>query len=220
MLYPMFANLKGKQVLIVGGGKVATRKLKGLIATGAVLSVISPTITGEMRELINTYSIDWHERVYRKDDLTEAHLIIAATNDRHVHKMILSEARDWQWVNIADAAEQGNVQLPAQVKRGKLTLAISTEGASPELAKKIKEDLSGQYGTSYESYLDFLLSCRDRLKKVTLNETEKRRVLRRLLDTDFQDEARQQAVLSDFSSFIEETSKESLTRLLSRLKVQ
>ncbi|HET6872381.1 MAG TPA: NAD(P)-binding protein, partial [Sporolactobacillaceae bacterium] len=198
MLYPIFVNLKGKQVLIVGGGKIATRKLKGLIATEAALSVISPTITEEMRELIMSYSIEWHERAYRKGDLTEAHLIIAATNDRWVNRLILSEAKDWQWVNIADAAEQGNVQLPAHVSRGKLTLAISTEGASPELAKKIKKDLSGQYGASYESYLDFLYNCRERIKNVTLNETEKRLILRRLLDTDFQDEARQQAVLGDF----------------------
>jgi precorrin-2 dehydrogenase/sirohydrochlorin ferrochelatase len=220
MLYPMFVNLEGKSVLIIGGGKIATRKLKGLITTGAALTVISPTITREMRELIMTYSIDWQERVYRKGDLTEAHLIIAATNDRRVHQLILSEVRDWQWVNIADAAELGNVQLPAHVKRGKLTLAISTEGASPELAKKIKKDLSERYGASYESYLDFLLNCREQIKKVTINEAEKRRILRRLLDTDFQDEARQQAVLNDFSSFIEEVIKESPTHLLSRLKVQ
>lgn len=201
-LYPMFVNLKGKKVVIIGGGPVATRKLKGLMETEASLTVVSPTVTDDMREWFLKHPIQWLERDYREGDLGGAHLVVAATNDKRVNQQILSEAKEWQWVNMADGADQGHFQIPAQVKRGRLTLAISTDGASPELSKKIKKDLSSHYGKDYEYYLEFLAQCRDLVKPLPLTEAEKRLVLGRLLDPIFQVHPKQLEVLGDFPKFV------------------
>jgi precorrin-2 dehydrogenase / sirohydrochlorin ferrochelatase len=209
MLYPMFVNLMGKKVVVIGGGPVATRKLKGLVETGAIISVVSPTVTNEMEKLILSNPIDWLERVYQEGDLTEAHLVVVATNDNRVNQRILDDIRDWQWVNMAEEADLGNFQIPAQVKSGKLTIAISTEGASPELSKKIRKELSSHYGKDYEHYLEFLLQCRSQVKNLLINNPEKGLILGKLLDPVFHNPAEQQKVLSEFSAFVKRCLEES-----------
>ncbi|HSU79697.1 MAG TPA: NAD(P)-dependent oxidoreductase [Candidatus Angelobacter sp.] len=204
MLYPMFVNLIGKKVVIIGGGPIATRKLKGLIETKASITVISPTLSEEMRNLVLNHPIDWLERVYQDGDLEGSHLIVVATPDKQANQRILNQVKDWQWINRADGADQGNFQIPAQVNRGKLTIAVSTEGASPELSKQIKTDLSNQYGKAYESYLDFLFQCRERVKAMQLSEGEKRFILGLLLEPDLLDPIKQQEVLNEFSMFVKE----------------
>ena len=139
MRYPLFLELTGQPATVIGGGPVATRKTRSLLAAGACVTVITPVATPALRRL---KKIRWLRRRYQAGDLRGARLVVAATDDLIVNQRVCAEAhRRRQLVNCAAPPAAGNFIVPALVRHGALTIAISTGGASPAKAKAFRVKL-------------------------------------------------------------------------------
>ena len=140
--YPVFLDLAGKPVLVVGAGKVALRKTKGLLEAGASVTVVAPRAEPEFAQL----AVTMRSRRFRVSDVEGAALAFAATDDRRVnHRVAEAAGRRGIPVNVADAPGECAFLVPARITRGNLQIAISTGGESPRLAaalrRKIEENL-------------------------------------------------------------------------------
>jgi precorrin-2 dehydrogenase/sirohydrochlorin ferrochelatase len=162
--YPIFAVIEDKPCLVVGGGAVGERKVADLMAAGARVTVVSRTLTPELAALAERGEIR-----YLSEDFTEAQvegmaLVMAATDDPEVNAAVSAAAQARAiWVNVADEPQHCTFIVPAQVRRGDLTLAISTGGASPALASQLRQELQQHFGPEYGPYLDLLQRVRTRL---------------------------------------------------------
>lgn len=184
MHYPVMLNLQGKKVVVIGGGKVATRKVKGMIECGAKIIIISPDVTDEIRRLVDFKKVTWKKKRFEREDIDDAFMIIAATNDSLLHERILQETKRHQLVNVVDNPTKGNVIIPASFHRGKLTVSISTNGAYPGLSKKLKDELSEHFDDRYEEYLAFLERCRNEVLQTILDRKERQEILTKLLNAN------------------------------------
>ena len=141
--YPVYLNLTGKKCLVFGGGPIAEDKIAKLQSTGAQVTIVSPTVTPNLQAWVHRGDFQWQPREYQAGDMEGAFLSIAATNDRQVNHEIFQEAeRLGVLINVVDDPEQCTFIAPAVVRRGQVTLAISTGGASPALARKLREALT------------------------------------------------------------------------------
>lgn len=161
MLYPVNMQVTGKLCLVIGGGHVALRKVSGLLACGAKVRVISPLVTDNLKEMAKTGSIELKERGYQRGDLAGAFLVFAATDNLEVQERVAAEATaQGTPLNIVDDPERCDFQVPAQVRRGKLLLTVSTGGASPALSKMIRQQLEGQFDDAYDTVARLLAAIR------------------------------------------------------------
>ncbi len=140
-MLPLHINMSGKPVVIAGGGRIAARRLKAVAGEGASVTVISPDVSADMLELIEKHGVCWKRKKAEPEDVKGAFLIILATDDCEANKRIARSAGEGQLVNVASEAELGNVYVPKIVKKGNITISVSTNGASPshtiELAGRI-----------------------------------------------------------------------------------
>ncbi|MDR7238405.1 precorrin-2 dehydrogenase/sirohydrochlorin ferrochelatase family protein [Neobacillus drentensis] len=204
--YPVTLRLVGKKVVIVGGGKVAERKVKGLLDTGAEVVVISPEATDEIQGLHREGGIVWRQRLVDPSDMADALMIFATTNNPQLNQSIKKMAEAHQLVTIADDPGGSNFHVPAHFKRGQLSIAVSTGGASPTLASKIREQLEDQFDDSYESYLEFLSSKRKWILKEVEDASLKRNLLKTIVSSDFLTSANRE---DDFIRLYEALLKEA-----------
>ena len=142
--YPItLTNLRGALAVVVGGGAVGGRKLRGLLAVGAALRLISPAATPELRALADSGTITWHARPYQPGDLAGARLVFAATNQRAVNAQIADDAAALGILcNVADDPRAGDFHLPAVHREPGLLVAVSTAGASPARAKRLRDQIA------------------------------------------------------------------------------
>jgi precorrin-2 dehydrogenase/sirohydrochlorin ferrochelatase len=159
--YPAFINLKNKRCLVIGGGKVAERKVMSLIKTGANVTVISPELTSRLQKQKDKNIIRHIKRKYRKGDATGFFLIIAATDDEAVNKQVSEDAACL--INVVDRPDMANFIVPSLVQRGPLTIAVSTSGASPAMAKALRKELELMYGKDFGFYLSFMTGFRKKV---------------------------------------------------------
>ena len=149
-LYIACLRLSGRQCLVVGGGEVALEKVEGLLACDGAVTVVAPDACDEIRALAGDGSIRWERRAYEPGDLEGRFLAIAATNDTDANIAVYDEAeRRAMLVNVVDVPPLCNFILPAIVRTGPLAIAISTAGASPALAKRMKREIAEAYGEPY-----------------------------------------------------------------------
>ena len=147
--HPIFLDLSGQPVVVVGGGAVAERKIETLIAASARISVVSPEVTPAIAAWGADGRLSIALRPYRRGDLAGVRLAYAATSDMAVNQAIRDEARaEGVWLNAVDRPALCDFISPATVRRGDLTLAVSTNGRAPALAKQIRQDLEHAYGQS------------------------------------------------------------------------
>lgn len=158
--FPIHLNIEYKTVVIVGGGHVATQKVASLLPAKANVVIVSPTLHETLVPLAESGQITWREKAFEPRDLDDASLIIAATNERAVNDAVQEAAQHWQLLNRADAQGTSDFITPATVRRGPLVVTVSTSGASPALARKIKAELAQQFDDVYEDYVCFLQQAR------------------------------------------------------------
>jgi precorrin-2 dehydrogenase/sirohydrochlorin ferrochelatase len=172
--YPAFLNLKGKKAVVVGGGKVAERKALSLLKSGAEVTVISPFLTVRLVREKSRESIRHLARRYRKNDLKGAFIVIAATDSPEINHMVGRDAP--ALVNVVDVPAECNFIAPSVVKRGPLTIAISTGGISPAMSKALRKELEGLYGSRFSDYLGFVKKIRKRAMS-EIDDRKKRETL-------------------------------------------
>lgn len=172
--YPVMLDIRGKSILIVGGGQVARRKVDTLLTAGAKITVIAPKIVTMPAE------VSCQQREYKKGDCASHFLIIAATNNPLLNTEIAAEASERNiLVNVVDKPAIGSLIIPAVVQRGALQIAVSTSGSSPTLASMIKEEISAKYGTEYQRLTDLLWQLRQEydIKMTAANMSDEARRL-------------------------------------------
>lgn len=164
--YPIFLNISGKKCLVVGGGQVALRKVRTLLEHRANVEVISPDLCPELSQLVESGEISVLRREYRTGDLKDVLIATAATNDNQTNLKVADEARrNAVLVNVVDDAENSNFILPSYVRRGDVTIAISTAGRSPALARKIRTRLEKDFGDEYASLAVLIDEARAEVKR-------------------------------------------------------
>jgi siroheme synthase-like protein len=163
--YPIFLNVQGKKCVVVGGGQVALRKVKILLDGGANVFVISPTPHPEIKKLSKRKAIHLIQRDYKAGDLKDAVISLACTDLKEVNRKVAEEAKKAEvLVNVADDPERSDFITPSFFKRGNLTVAVSTAGVSPALARKIRTKLEKRFGEEYASLLCLIGEVRSTLK--------------------------------------------------------
>ncbi|UOE95991.1 bifunctional precorrin-2 dehydrogenase/sirohydrochlorin ferrochelatase [Alkalihalobacillus sp. LMS39] len=183
-LYPIMLQLENKEVFVVGGGKIALRKVIGLLDANATVTVISPTLHEQLIELVTAHKINWIQDIFKREYIQSAVFIFAATNDSEINEMVYKSANEYQFVNRVDDQKQSDFYLPSVLQRGKLMITVSTNGASPTLAKKIKQELEHHYDESYCEYVDFLAWARTEIKHKINDERDRKFLLKRIIDDE------------------------------------
>ncbi len=182
--YPVFALITGKPCLVVGGGSVAERKVQDLLMAGARVTVVSPVLTPALAAQASKGEIRHLPGDFQEEQVAGMALVIGATDDMAVNARVSAAAQARGiWVNIVDQPELCTFIVPAQVRRGDLTLAISTGGASPALARKIREDLEGHFGPEYGPYLALMQAIRARVLEARRGDPDNAALFKRLVDS-------------------------------------
>jgi len=182
--YPIFALIADKPCLVVGGGAVGERKVQDLLAAGARVTVVSPGLTPSLTALAAQGAIRHLQADFQEEQVKGMALVIGATDDLEVNAKVSAAAQARGiMVNIVDQPDLCTFIVPAQVRRGELTLAISTGGASPALARKLREELEHHFGPEYEPYLALLQAVRTQLLAVRRGDPDNAALFKRLVDS-------------------------------------
>lgn len=173
--YPINLALENKKCLVIGAGKVAERKTGRLLESGARVTVIGQTITPGLKTLWKKKKIIFKKRRFVLKDLFGTYLVIAATPDRKINSTAYSYCRkNGILINVVDSPGECSFILPSVVRKGDLTITVSTEGISPALAKKIRMDLGRRFGPEYASFLQAMKKLRPKVLK-EIKDTKSRK---------------------------------------------
>ena len=187
-MYPVTLNISGRLCVVIGGGRVAERKILSLLKAGARVRAVSPQLTETLEELAAAGRIDWQARRFQAGDLAGAMLVFAATDSRQVNDLAAQVAEQaGQLVNVADAPEQCSFQVPAVLRQGDLTIAVSTNGKSPALSARIRKRLEADYGPEYAVLLDLLGRIRAQELAGERDETARKNLFANILHEDILD---------------------------------
>jgi siroheme synthase-like protein len=163
--YPVFLEMKQRRCVVIGGGTVAERRVEGLLAAGASVTVISPSITEKLRGLLAQGAIRYLARERRAGDLAGCELAFVAMDDPEQNVAACREARSrYVWVNSADDPAQCDFILPAVIRRGDLAMAVSTGGVSPAAVRAIREELEEYFTTDYAEFVQIAGEVRRELR--------------------------------------------------------
>jgi precorrin-2 dehydrogenase/sirohydrochlorin ferrochelatase len=182
---PIFIDASARRCVVIGGGEVAERKTRALLEAAAVVTVVSPSLTAGLAALANRGRIRHLARTYQAGDLEGAFLAFAATGEIATERAVAAEARARGVpINVADVPDLCSFIAPAVIKRGGLQIAISTGGASPALARKIREELEDRFGPEYKLMIDLLAASRQWLKMRPSGVNDRARLLTALARSD------------------------------------
>jgi siroheme synthase-like protein len=197
-LLPIFVKLRGRLVVVVGGGAIAEGKIEGLFAAEARVRVLAPRVTQTIAQWISRGRVEWREKTFTADDLDGSFLVIAATSAPGVNEAVFSEA-DARGIlcNAVDDIENCHFYYGSVVQRGDLQIAVSTNGKSPALAQRLRLQLEKQFGAEYELWLEWLGATRDVVRAGEGSADSKKALLHRFASRpmfeQFLREARQRA---------------------------
>jgi precorrin-2 dehydrogenase / sirohydrochlorin ferrochelatase len=204
-------DLRGKRAIVVGGGKIAARKASELAACGARVEVIDPTPSADVEMLAHSQEVTITRAPYRNGDLADAALAIVATNDVAVQEAAWSEAhRRGILVNTVDEVDRCSFIAPSILRRGPLTIAVSTDGTNPSLARRIRERLEVQFPQAYGPFLEVAANARRRLREKGIGYSDRDRFMGELVTSE---------VLALIGGAKEEDAKRIVARLLSEYGV-
>ena len=181
-MQPLIIDLKGRSVVIAGGGRIAARKARVLGGEQAAITIIAPQFSEEVLALAEEPGYRLIERKAVAEDFAEALLVVLATNDHEANQALRAALPAHQLVCVVDEANSGNVLFPATVRRGNLQIAVTSSGASPKLTRKLKKELEHQFDASWIVYSDFLGKAREFVLRSDLGFEQKQDILLEILD--------------------------------------
>jgi precorrin-2 dehydrogenase / sirohydrochlorin ferrochelatase len=164
--YPVYLQLHEQPCTVIGGGKIAEGKVDGLLAGGARVKVISPDLTPHLQDLVTQNKIEYIAREYQHGDLSGAFMVICGTDKAEINRQVWEEgSANRQLVNVVDDTPRCNFIAPAILRKGDLTIAISTAGRAPAIAVRLKERLDREIGPEYERFLELAAQLREPIAK-------------------------------------------------------
>ncbi|MFO3689530.1 NAD(P)-binding protein [Staphylococcus felis] len=189
-------NVDKMTILVVGGGRIATRRvLKLLNAQSTLIHVVSPLVTSTLNQLIRKNKLKWSKKVFQASDIQGAQFIIAATDNPKLHEKIKALIPSNVLFNDVIHHDASNIHFAKEVRRGRLSIQITTNGASPKLTQKIAKEIEEIYDHQYEGYVEFLYQCRKLIKQKPISMDEKIQLLDMLLEEKFMNADAQQEML-------------------------
>jgi precorrin-2 dehydrogenase len=185
---PIFLDVTGRECVVVGGGEIAARKVESILEAGAHVTVVSPRLSPPMDAIVASGLATHIARDYQPGDIRGCVLVYAATDDPKLHRELAAEARALGIpINVVDVPELCTFTAPAVVKRGELQIAISTGGASPAFAARLRRALEDQFGTEYARTLEVLRAARRRLHAEEIDPADRMRRLKELANSALPD---------------------------------
>ena len=186
--YPVYIQLRDQPCVVIGGGKIAEGKVDGLLDVQAAVTVISPALTPHLHELVEEKRITYIPRAYQPGDLSGAFLVICATDRPDINHQVWQEATaNHQLVNVVDDTPRCNFIAPSILRKGDLTVAISTSGKAPALAVRLKERLQRELGPEYERFLELAGELREPLARHIPDFERRRSLWYELVDSELLD---------------------------------
>jgi len=183
--YPICLNIYKRKCVVIGGGDVAERKVTRLLEAGAEVEVVGKLLTLKLETMKNEGKIGHIDADYREEYINDAFLVIGATDRDDVNdKIYLDADRKGKLINIVDSPDRCNFILPSIVQQGDLQIAISTSGKSPALAKKLREEMEGSYGSEYQILLDIMGAVREKVIVRGYPFEENKKLFEALLNSD------------------------------------
>jgi precorrin-2 dehydrogenase/sirohydrochlorin ferrochelatase len=181
--FPLFIDLNDKLCVVVGGGRVATRKVRSLAAFGARIKVVSPVLSKHLEELADKKSIEVVRRNYCEGDVCGAFIAIAATSDSRVNEKVYESCvKDNIFIDVADCPQKCTFIFPSIVRRDDLVVGISTSGGYPALSKSVRKAIDAVLPKEYGSLLEILKDFRDRVGAEIGDEGKRKEILSRIMD--------------------------------------
>jgi precorrin-2 dehydrogenase len=185
--YPAILLLEGRLAVVIGGGQVAERKVRTLLDAGAKVRVVSSEVTTGIRKRADSGDIELVDRRYERGDLAGSAAAVAATDDEEVNRGVFAEATDAGIpVNVVDNVSLCTFIAPSIIRRGDLVVAISTGGAAPALAVRIRERLEREFGEEYARFLTLMAELREQIK-VPGDQDDRAKAWYRVVDSDVMD---------------------------------
>lgn len=183
--FPILLHVKDEPCLVVGGGTVAERRIASLLEAKARVTVVSPHFTEQIQRWVEAGSVQGIARRYESDDQQGMRLVVAATDSGETNEAICRLAQqEGRLVNMVEHPETGNFIVPSVVRRGKLIIAVSTQGASPIVSASIRRQIEETIGEEYEEYLDFLSEFRLKVQELVKDTKHRQAVFREVLKHD------------------------------------
>jgi len=190
--YPILVDLQGKKALVVGGGKVAQRKIENVLEYGASVHVVARELTGELEHLHRERRIQFLGREFSEAHLEGAFLVIAATDDASLNRRVSQAAQQrGLLVNAVDQPADCNFIVPSVLSRGNLLIAVSTSGKSPAFARKVRVELEQHFGEEYGFFLNLMGNLRKEILPLGLSQEENKRAFEELVYSDLLQAIRQ-----------------------------
>jgi len=201
-LFPIFLKLINRPCLVVGAGREGEPKIASLLAAEAAVRVVAPEATEAVRQWARSGRLDWQPCCFEPADLDGTFLVVVATPWRELNDSIYREAQQRGVLcNVVDDPPRCDFYYPAVVNRGELQIAISTNGRSPALAQRLRQELEQQFGPEYEAWLEALGQKRQDLFALAIDCEERRRLLHTLVAHErFEEFVRGRSLLSKIKS--------------------
>lgn len=183
--YPIMIDISNRLCTVIGGGIIAERKTESLLGCGARVRVISPEVTPALAQWAEEGRLVVISRGYQVGDLFGSYLVISATDNMAVNEAVAVEANcRGVLLNVVDIPRLCNFIVPGVVQRGPLVITVSTGGASPAMAKKIRQDLEAMYGPEYDVFLQLLGSLREDVKARFATQAQRQRLWETIIESD------------------------------------
>ncbi|WP_062046459.1 bifunctional precorrin-2 dehydrogenase/sirohydrochlorin ferrochelatase [Bacillus sp. JCM 19034] len=175
---PIFLSLTNKHAVIVGGGHVAVRHVKKLLSAQIKqITIYSPTIDDELKQLVIMDHVKWVREKIEKPRSFAADLVLLVTSDKELNKQLYDMKAPYQLMYVASDQNVSDIHFPTTITRGNLTISLSTNGSSPIYAKRMKSKIEDVLHDQIEEDLDFLQNVRTRLKEMELSSTTRKKIL-------------------------------------------
>jgi len=178
-LYPVYFNIENRDILVIGGGKVALRKVNKLLEAGARVKIVASRIDPGFFALTENKNVTIKLRKFEEQDLDSKLFVFAATDDELLNSEISELAKSRNiFCNIADSADKSDFIIPSCIQRGDLVLSVSTSGKSPALSRKLRKDLQKEFGDEYSVFLYFLGKLRQIVVSRSKGDPENKNIFR------------------------------------------
>ena len=183
--FPLLISLKGKRCLVVGGGRVALRKVRNLLPYSTKIFVVSPECVPKLKEIAKRGKITLFKRPFIDTDLENVDLVFIATNNENLNCVIANKAKSLNIpVNVVDDPDKCSFIIPSMIRRGPLLITISTDALYPALSKKIRKKLEKDFGKDFEKYIILIGELRDKIIKQIKDKKQKEEIVEFILNSD------------------------------------
>jgi len=177
-------DIRNREAIVIGGNRLAAEKAAALVASGARVSVLHSTFSSELLAMAEHGEVSLRQKAYEPGDLAGAFVVIAVTDDQQLAEAVWQEAQEHgQPVNTVDMPRYCSFILPSILRRGQLTVAVSTEGASPGLTKRIRQQLEETFSLAYGAYVDLAALARSHLRQHGVSYSARDEFVKSLMDS-------------------------------------